>query len=466
MFDPFCTAAELARRLAARELSVVEVVEGYLARIERTHPVLNAVVTLDAERARTRARQADAALARGQRLGPLHGVPFTLKDSLATAGVRTTVGHARIDHVPEVDSTVAARLQLAGGILLGKTNVPPLLMSAQTDNALFGRTSNPHAPDRTVGGSSGGSGAAVAAGLSAFDVGSDMSGSIRIPAHYCGVYGFKPTTGRIPLSGHIPPPPGTAQPERMLCAVGPLARSVEDLALLFSVLAGPDGLDVDVPPLPLSPVAARGPRSLRIAFLSAFPDVPTSGAVQATVRAVAERLARAGADVHECAPFSFAAMRAAWGEYLRCVGATMQELMATALPAPPPSSAPPPTLGTWAHAQRLRDGVIVELERLFDQVDAFLCPLGISEAFPHGPPRAPIPVDGVAVESRFVDHYLFPFNLTGSPAVALPAGMHDGLPLGVQLVGKRFADEALLGVALGVDAVLDGFRRPPAFAAS
>jgi len=466
MFDPFCTAAELARRLAAREVSVVEVVDGYLARIERTHGALNAVVTLDAERARARARQADAALARGQRLGPLHGVPFTLKDSLATAGVRTTVGHERIDHVPTLDSTVAARLQQAGAILLGKTNVPPLLMSAQTQNALFGRTNNPHAPERTVGGSSGGAGAAVAAGLCAFDVGSDMSGSIRIPAHYCGVYGFKPTTGRIPLTGHIPPPPGGAQPERMMCAVGPMARSVEDLALLFSVLAGPDGLDVDVPPVPLSPVAARGPRSLRIGFMSAFPDVPTSRAVQASVRSIVERLTRAGAEMQERQPFSFPAMRTAWGEYLRCVGATMQELMATALPAPPPSSAPPPTLGTWATAQRLRDGVIVELERLFDEVDAFLCPLGISEAFPHSPPRTPIPVDGVPVESRFVDHYLFPFNLTGSPAVALPGTLHDGLPLGVQLVGKRFGDEALLGVALGVDTLLEGFRPPPGFAAS
>jgi amidase len=466
MFDPFSSAAELARRLAARELSVVEVVEGYLARIERTHASLNAVVTLDAQRARARAQQADAALARGQHLGPLHGVPFTLKDSLTTAGVRTTVGHEGIDHVPTVDSTVAARLQHAGGILLGKTNVPPLLMSAQTQNPLFGRTNNPHALERTVGGSSGGSGAAVAAGLTAFDVGSDMSGSIRIPANYCGVYGFKPTSGRIPLTGHIPPPPGVASPERMLCALGPLARSVEDLALVFAVLAGPDGQDIDVPPLPLAPVAARGPRSLRIAFMSSFPDVPTSSAVQATVRSVAERLVRAGAEVQERQPFSFPAMRAAWGEYLRCVGATMTELMATALPAPPPSSSAPPTLGAWATAQRLRDGVIVELERLFDEVDAFLCPLGISEAFPHGPPRTPIPVDGVAVESRFVDHYLFPFNLTGSPAVALPAVMHEGLPLGVQLVGKRFCDEALLGVALGVDTLLDGFRRPPAFAAS
>ena len=465
MFDPFCTAAELARRIASREQSVVDVVEGYLARIERTHAALNAVVTLDAARARERARQADQALARGQHLGPLHGVPFTLKDAFTTAGVRTTVGHAGVDHVPTSDATVAARLQAAGGILLGKTNVPPLLMSAQTDNPLFGRTHNPHALERSVGGSSGGSGAAVAAGLCGFDIGSDMSGSIRIPAHYCGVYGFKPTTGRIPLTGHIPPPPGVAQPDRMLAAVGPLARSVEDLALIFSVLAGPDGVDVDVPPLPLQPVTARGPRSLRIAYLSVFPDVPTSAAVQATLRSVVERLARAGAAVQELAPFSFATMRAAWGQYLRCVGATMQELMATALPVGP-SAAQPPSLGTWAEAQRLRDGVIVELERLFQDYDAFLCPLGISEAFPHGPPRTPIPVDGVQVESRFVDHYLFPFNLTGSPAVALPAGLHDGLPLGVQLVGKRFADEALLGVALGVDAVLDGFRPPAAFASA
>jgi amidase len=181
---------------------------------------------------------------------------------------------------------------------------------------------------------------------------------------------------------------------------------------------------------------------------------------------VAERLTRAGASVQEVAPLSFGAMRAAWGQYLRCVGAAMQELMATALPAGPSAPPQPPSLGTWAEAQRLRDGVIAELERLFQDFDAFLCPLGISEAFPHGPPRTPIPVDGTPVESRFVDHYLFPWNLTGSPAVALPAGLNDGLPLGVQLVGKRYADEALLSVAHGVDAVLDGFRPAPAFASA
>jgi amidase len=234
--------------------------------------------------------------------------------------------------------------------------------------------------------------------------------------------------------------------------------------LVFSVLAGPDGLDVDVPPLPLQPVSARGPRSLRIAYLTVFPEVPTSAAVQGTVRSVVERLSRAGASVQELAPLSFTRMRAAWSQYLSCVAATMQELMATTLPLGP-AAGTPPSLGTWAEAQRLRDGVIVELDRLFEGFDACLCPLGISEAFPHGPPRTPIPVDGEPVETRFVDHYQIPWNLTGSPAVALPAGLHEGLPIGVQLVGKRYADEALLGVAHGVDAVLDGFRPPPAFVA-
>jgi amidase len=198
VFDPFISTSELARKLAAGEVSALDAVEGYLARITAHHAALNAVVTLDAARARERARAADAARARGESWGPLHGVPFTLKDAIATAGVRTTVGDARMDHVPSRDATVAARLQAAGAILLGKTNVPPLLMRAQTDNALFGRTNNPHALERTVGGSSGGSGAAVAAALTGFDIGSDMSGSIRIPANYCGVYGLKPSAGRIP----------------------------------------------------------------------------------------------------------------------------------------------------------------------------------------------------------------------------------------------------------------------------
>ncbi len=458
------TASELARAIRAREASVLEIVDAHLARIAREDPALNAIVTLDEERARAKARAADEALARGGAIGPLHGVPFTLKDSHATAGMRTTAGHPPLaEHVPAEDGAVAARLQAAGAILLGKTNVPPLLMSAQTNNPIFGRSNNPWDLARTTGGSSGGAAAAVAAGLAAFDVGSDMSGSVRIPASYCGIYGLKPTTHRIPVTGHIPPLPGMVRFDRMLATAGPMARSVEDLELVMSVLVGPDGRDTEVPPVPWRPADRRAPATLRIAFLSSFPGVPTSRETKAVVSRVATTLAQAGARVEERMPgFAVDELNEAWRAAFGIFGPVVAELMGAGLPTPPPE-APRASLVEWVRVMAARDVLIEKLERLLGEVDAFLCPATIAEAFPHGPPRTPIPVDGASVESRFVDHYLYPFNFTGHPAVVLPAGMSEGgLPLGVQLVGKRWDDERLLAVASAVVSTIGGFRPPPA----
>jgi amidase len=265
MIDAFTPALEVAARIRNREVSVVEVVRAQLERIEALNPAVNAVVTLDA-RALEAAASADAALARGDDVGPLHGVPFTLKDSHETRGLRTTVGFpALADHVPDTDGTVAARLRAAGAVLLGKTNVPPLLLSAQTVNPIFGRTSNPHDLTRTAGGSSGGSAAAVAAGLACFDVGSDLSGSIRIPSAFCGVFGLKPTVGRIPVTGQIPPLPGMPRPDRIQGTAGPIARSAADLGALMCVLSGPDGVDLEVPPVPFRDVPRISVRGLRVA---------------------------------------------------------------------------------------------------------------------------------------------------------------------------------------------------------
>ena len=249
-------------------------------------------MTLDEEGALRAAREADGALARGAPCGPLHGVPFTLKDCHATLGMRTTAGHPTLaDHVPAEDGTVAARLKAAGAILVGKTNVPPMAMSLQTDNPIFGRTNNPWNPARTVGGSSGGAAAAVAAGLVPFDIGSDMSGSIRIPAHYCGVFGLKPTANRLPITGHIPPPPGVPRLDRQMAVVGPIARCVEDLDLLCGILAGPDGRDTEVPPVPWSAHPTPSVSELRIAWLPVFPAVPTARAVRLATERVAAQLA-------------------------------------------------------------------------------------------------------------------------------------------------------------------------------
>lgn len=236
-------AARLVAALKAGEVSSRELLDLYLSRIEAADPALNAVVTLDAERARRLAAEADADLARGEASGALHGLPITIKDTIETGGLRTTAGAPWLGgHVPDRDATAVARLKAAGAIVFGKTNCPLYGGDAQSENVVFGTTGNPWDTDRSPGGSSGGSAAALAAGQTALELGSDIGGSVRNPAHYCGVYGHKPSFGIIPTRGHIPPPPGALSPVD-LAVVGPLGRSAEDLALAMDVLVGPDEAD-------------------------------------------------------------------------------------------------------------------------------------------------------------------------------------------------------------------------------
>ena len=261
----FRSATRLAAMIRDREASSVEIVEACLARIADVNSRINAVVAF-ADDALVRARAADAALARGADPGPLHGVPFTIKDSLDTAGVVTTAGTAGWrTRVPERDATVVARLKAAGGILLGKTNTPEFTWSNETDNDVYGITRNPYDLERTPGGSSGGPGAAVAAGCAPFDIGSDTGNSIRQPAHVCGIAGIKPTSGRVPRTGHWPGFTGLLE---NLTQLGPMARRVEDLALLLPLIAGPDGEDPHVAPVPLGDPAAVAVDGLRVVMFT------------------------------------------------------------------------------------------------------------------------------------------------------------------------------------------------------
>jgi amidase len=270
----FTSASELASQLRERDLSAVELLEHYLARVATHNPTLNAVVTLDRERALARAREADAALARGKSWGALHGVPVTIKDALATAGLRTTGAYEPLaEHVPTADATAVARLTAAGAIVFGKTNLPVLSGDYQSDNPIFGRTNNPWNVAHCPGGSSGGSAAAIAAGLTALELGSDYSGSIRIPAHYCGVYGLRPSEWRVPTTGHIPPLPGEPQLDGHVNTIGPLARSLDDIELALRLIAGPDGQDWQVPPSALEPARASSNAHQR----TTAPTWPTPG---------------------------------------------------------------------------------------------------------------------------------------------------------------------------------------------
>src|SRR5690349_23676034 len=262
---PFGSATELAAAIRDREITSSELLECYLSRIEALNPGLGAVVTLDAERARQEAAEADRRLAGGAEAGPLHGLPVTVKDCLETAGMRTTCGAPQLaGYVPEQDAEAVARLRDAGAIVMGKTNVPIWASDCQSYNELFGTTNNPWDAARTPGGSSGGAAAAVAAGLSALELGSDLGGSLRIPAAWCGVYTLKPSYGIIPGGGHIPPPPGMLA-EVDIGVLGPLARSAADLDLCLAVLAGPSPAEAAAWRLDLPAAPARKVDEWRVA---------------------------------------------------------------------------------------------------------------------------------------------------------------------------------------------------------
>ena len=297
----YASAKTMAQAIRNKEVSAVELVEAHLARIEEVNPAINAVVMLAAERARAEAVEADAAIARGESVGALHGVPFTLKDSIDTEGVVTTGGTlGRKGFVPDKDATVAARLRAAGGILLGKSNTPELTLAAETDNLVYGRTNNPFDVSRTTGGSSGGAGAIVTCGGAAFDIGSDTGGSVRYPAHFCGIAGLKPNSGRVPRTGHIVSHSMGAVDS--LTQNGPMARYVEDLALILPIISGPDWSDPAIVPAPLGDPADVNLGELRVCFYTdngiGTPTAETIAAVQAAVDAVAD----AGCSIEEDVP--------------------------------------------------------------------------------------------------------------------------------------------------------------------
>ncbi|MDQ3930550.1 MAG: amidase [Chloroflexota bacterium] len=422
----------------------MEVLEAYLARIAERNPPLNAIVTLDEERARKRAAESDAALERGELWGPLHGVPMTLKDGHSTAGVRTTVGYPPLaDHVPAEDGTMAARLKEAGAIIIGKTNVSPRLRDIQTYNDIFGRTNNPYNLERTSGGSSGGAAAALAAHMTPLEVGSDLAGSIRIPAHFCGVYGLKTTEYRVSMHGHIPDLPGGVRTHRNMWSIGPLARSVEDLELTFRIIAGPDGHDHAVPPIPLREVPHLLPTELRIAWAPTFPGVPVAGAIRKVLHNVAAELERAGAQVEEKLP------GVDFGEIAKA--RTVLTGVNDYDEAPPEEV---PTVPQLFEALHKRDTIISTWEAFFWEWDALLCPVCMVTAFPHCETGTPLQVEGQTVNYWRAIGHTAPFNFTGHPAVVVPVG-HDaeGLPIGIQVVGKRWDEERLLGVARILEAM-------------
>jgi len=392
---------------------------------------------------------------------------MTIKDALETAGVRTTGGHPPLkDYVPKADAAAVAKLRAAGAILLGKSNVPPLSADYRADNPIFGRTNNPWDLERTPGGSSGGAAAAVAAGLCAFDVGSDLAGSVRTPAHFCGLFGLKVTEGRVSNAGHIPELPGQPRAVRHMNVLGPLTRSVEDLGLITQVMSQPP-----VPWVPEKEVS-----SSRIAWSTDFGGVPVT---RDTKDALAKLAAKLGAEQRNPDGFDFEQAWETWGEIaiaeraatggdrarerIAALNATLGDRWAVARGSAKGLQA---TVADYAAALTRKDQLASQLEQFFERWDAFLCPVTVSPAIPHVPFGTPIDVDDAKVPYFIAGTaYTCPFNLTGHPVAILPLTRSaSGLPIGVQVVGKLWSEPALLQLAGKIAQITGPFTPPPNFA--
>ena len=484
----FATATQLAQMIRNREVSAVEVLDAYLQQINNYNDSINAIATLDTERAKKRAIEADEALAKGENWGALHGVPVTIKDTLETAELLTTAGYAPLkDYIPSEDATTVARLKAAGAIVLGKTNPAKLAGDYQTQNPLFGRTNNPWDLDRTVGGSSGGSASAVAAGFSPLDLGSDVAGSIRLPAHYCGVYGLMPTDRRVPTTGHIPPLPGQSQFIRHMLRVGAFARSVADLQLCFSLIAGADIRQPEIPPVKEKEPTEKQLSELRITWSYGVDFLPVSKDTRLCMQRAINRLSDAGCYLEQCNPTDLdweeaLALYSAFAGYELFVSASQRGILSAMwmgitteltarLQTPFKSGTPlaqkgnlafPPSMAKYKTILTQRDRIITQMDRFMNQWDAWICPVSISPAFGHCNFGKPIKVDGVKFPYLLAcGGYTMPLNLTGSPVVVIPIGQSEtGLPIGVQIVGKRWQDRELLAIAYKISTVIGDLQHP------
>lgn len=476
----FRSASELTEALRNKEISSRELLEEYLSRVARFGPGLNAVVTLAEEEARRRALAADEALARGELWGPLHGLPMTVKDAIETAGIRTTGGVPELaDHVPDTDADTVARLRDAGAVIFGKTNVPVGSSDWQSFNPIFGCTNNPWNVDRTPGGSSGGSAAALAAGLTGFELGSDIAGSIRTPAHYCGVYGLKTSHGIIPAHGHIPPSPGGLG-EMDLAVLGPMGRSPEDLDLGLDVLGGADPERAVAWRLELPPPRATSLADFRIAAWLDDPYCTVDREVLEVMQDAVEAIRKAGAKVDDTArPVGLAESHRVYLGLLMGVGAGVlgdEEFgAALAMEAEETDAVFHPRLVTqrardWHRYDEERHRIRARWAAFFKDHDVLLCPVVPTAAIPHD--HTPEQEDRRTTVNGETRGYLSDMttwsgliNMPLLPSAMAPIGRtRGGLPVGIQIVAPYLEDRTATGFARLLRDLLGGFQPPPGYA--
>jgi Asp-tRNA(Asn)/Glu-tRNA(Gln) amidotransferase A subunit family amidase len=455
--NPLCysTIAEITGSIRSKSISPTEMVEAHLQRIASCQPKLNAFVHLDPEGARRQARAAESFLLRGEPCGPLHGVPLTIKSCIDVAGWPCPAGSlVRKDYVPSQDAPLVSRLKAAGAILLGNTNTPEFLMAYESDNRLTGKTSNPWNLAYTAGGSSGGEAAAIASGCSAGGVGSDGGGSIRVPAHFCGICGLKPTPGRIPATGHFPPGVGAFS---WIGVVGPMARTIADVRTLFEVMAGPDSGDALSAPVPLRSYRQDELRGLRVGIL----ESPALGTATPETRAAVERAAKPLAERgFALEPFRLDELDRALDLWWFFFGPVIAHLFRQSTTGSEAQLSPmlreylseatskdAISLDQFLQACAERDLLRSRILRQMHDVPILLSPVSSGPAFRHGEGNYR-PGTGYRDTMRYSQW----LNLTGFPGASVPIShSNEGLPIGVQVIGRPYEDELVLAVAEAIE---------------
>jgi len=464
----FLPAVRMAEQIRKKKISPVELVDAHLQQIERLNPRLNAFVHIDSEQSRRAAQAAATDVMHKRKLGALHGVPVSIKSSLEVAGMRCESGtRLRAGFIAAQDAPLVARLRAAGAIVLGVTNTPEFLMAWETDNLLHGRTNSPWALDRTPGGSSGGEAAAIAAGMSAGGVGSDGGGSIRVPAHFSGICGLKPTPGRIPATGHYP---ASAGPFALIGVVGPMARTVADLKVLFDVMQGPDVGDTCAAPVPVRWPSEREARKLKIGYFEDDGRTPVTPETRTAVRTAADALRRAGFQVEHFQPQELEEARQLWHQLFVVAGGMMLRPMFQGresdlspilkqfldASAAEPALTAKTLLEVWVQRDLLRARFLRQMQ----QYPILLCPAAAIPAFRHG--ERSWQVEGKTVHYLDAWSYTEFFNLLGNPAAVVPVGRSpEDLPIGVQIVGRPWEEEQVLSVAAALENECGAWKIPP-----
>lgn len=481
-------AHELARLLRERRVTAVDLLAQYEVRNARLNPQLNAVIASDFATARSRAEAADAATARGESWGPLHGVPMTIKDTYEVAGFTTVVGAPALkDYRPKTTAPAVQRLIDAGAIVFGKTNTPLYASDVQTYNSVFGATHNPWNRERTPGGSSGGAAAAVASGLTAIELGSDLAGSIRTPAHFCGIYGHKPSRGVVPMRGHVPGPPGTLAESDMVVA-GPLARSADDLALMLNLVAGPLSPESSAWSLTLPAPPKQDLAQWRIHAWFDDPAAPLDAEVRTVLEAALAKLRAAGCTIETGAPAGvtleaiyadyFLLLAALFGPSLgakRFGQAAIAAKVARWFKRDRVNTLPGFLRGVvmthsdWLVVNERRERLRAKLATWFGQRDVLLLPVTPTVAPPHlqkgSPYERRITVNGAPRPYTEQFAWISPATLAGLPATTIPAGLAaSGMPVGLQVVGAPLADLTTIEFGRLAAPVLGGFVAPPSAA--